>query len=220
MGNSPSYVEASPPLKVASSPTFGNYLTDGAGRALYIFTSDPADTSSCFGDCLVKWPIYAPMNFQASMMPGISSAMLGQTASGQLTFNHWPLYYYYLDVAAGDTNGQTVNAKWYLLRPDGHPIVTQPPATQTPVATPAASDENWKNEVDQQSFVEYYRWKKWRNYANSHDSDWQDRKAFQKWNGDYWYPNYDKISGAYGRWQKDYNPHDYHDWQMWQKWSN
>lgn len=224
MGGSHSYLDASAPLKVASSPVYGKYLTDNAGRALYIFTRDSTDTSVCSGDCLIKWPIYAPVNQQITGTPDISAALLGKVStSNQLTYNRWPLYYYYLDAAPNDTNGQTINAEWYLVRPDGHPIVTHHVASTAdsqPTNDLESLSSDWKKDVSQQSFAEYYRWKKWRNYADTHDHDWNDKKAFQRWNSDYWHPNYDKIYDSYRDWQNDYNPHHRYDWQSWQDWSN
>ncbi len=39
-----------------------------------------------------------------------------------MTYNHWPLYTYAGDSAAGQANGQNLNAnggKWYVISPSG-----------------------------------------------------------------------------------------------------
>jgi predicted lipoprotein with Yx(FWY)xxD motif len=245
MGNQQSFLAASSVLQVTQSPTYGAYLTDPSGRALYIYTQDPANTSTCSGDCLVKWPIYAPVNQQstsgmsnsnmisnrqptgntpaANMLDNQPSSiqpnLIGRVvANNQLTYNNWPLYYYYLDMASGDTKGQTVDANWYLIRPDGRPIVTQP---TTPTQTPAAVNDmsnNWKQAITYQSYVDYYRWKKWSKYADSHHEDRDDRKAYRRWYDDHWHANHDKIHRAYDDWCSDYNPHHRYDWDGWQAW--
>jgi predicted lipoprotein with Yx(FWY)xxD motif len=44
-------------VKVAHNPTYGTYLTDSQGRALYRFTRDTINTSSaCYGQCATNWP--------------------------------------------------------------------------------------------------------------------------------------------------------------------
>src|SRR5438309_2304117 len=58
---------ASATVKLASSATLGNYLTDGDGRTLYLYSKDfPATTgasataavSNCSAGCLTAWPVF------------------------------------------------------------------------------------------------------------------------------------------------------------------
>jgi predicted lipoprotein with Yx(FWY)xxD motif len=110
----------------------GKILADGQGRALYLFTADKSSTSTCTGACAAAWP---PVT--ASAMPmaggGVSQSMLGTTkrADGteQLTYNGHPLYYFSGDQAAGDTNGQGLNSKWYVVGADGNAIMAKAQAS-------------------------------------------------------------------------------------------
>jgi predicted lipoprotein with Yx(FWY)xxD motif len=103
----------------------GTYLTDSAGRTLYLFGPDTKTTSNCSGACATNWP---PLTTPGKVTAGAgvnASAIATITRSGglrQVTYNGHPLYYFIADKAAGDTNGQGVNAfggLWYLLTPSG-----------------------------------------------------------------------------------------------------
>ncbi|MCW2545622.1 MAG: hypothetical protein JWN96_82 [Mycobacterium sp.] len=106
------------------------YLTDGAGRALYLFEPDTKTTSNCNGACATNWP---PLISDGKVTAGSAlngSAITTITRSGgahQVTYNGHPLYYFVADKAAGDTNGQGVNAfggLWRLLTPSGQAITS------------------------------------------------------------------------------------------------
>jgi len=112
----------------ARSGALGTFLTDAAGKSLYMFASDTPTRSTCTGQCLTYWP-----PFDASRMPaagsGVTASSLGTITSAngpkQVTYNGHPLYYFLQDKAAGDTNGQgsdNFGAKWWLLTPAGDPI--------------------------------------------------------------------------------------------------
>jgi hypothetical protein len=56
--------------------------------------------------------------------------MLGLTGgpggSDVVTYNGWPLYTYVADVQPGTASGEGINLNggpWYLMRPDGSPLV-------------------------------------------------------------------------------------------------
>ncbi|ASY66802.1 putative lipoprotein (plasmid) [Sinorhizobium sojae CCBAU 05684] len=117
-------------VKVAESEQHGQYLTDGEGRALYLFTADTqgqADqkpTVSCSGECLQAWPpLYSEGAPQAG--DGADAAKLGTAEHAgkmMVTYNGWPLYYFAQDAAAGETKGQDVESfggEWYLVTPAG-----------------------------------------------------------------------------------------------------
>lgn len=121
-------------VKVAQSDDYGQYVTDGAGRALYMFSTDTqgqgdtmAQVSCTSDDCLAAWP---PLYTQATPQAGdnADSSLLGTIdfkGKKMVTYNGWPLYYFVKDAAAGQTNGQDVKGfggEWYLVAPDGKPI--------------------------------------------------------------------------------------------------
>ena len=108
----------------------GSFLADGSGRALYLFASDTASTSSCSGACATLWP---PLTAQGSVSAsgdasGTDVATITRPdGTKQVTYAGHPLYYFAGDSGAGQTNGQGVNefgAHWWLVAPSGQKITT------------------------------------------------------------------------------------------------
>jgi predicted lipoprotein with Yx(FWY)xxD motif len=112
-------------LAVSQQSDLGEFLTDGEGRTLYIFVKDLPDNSTCTDACAQTW---RPLTTGSAPVAGsgIDPTLVGviSRADGttQATYNHFPLYYYANDVAAGDVNGQGVNDAWYVLSPAGKKI--------------------------------------------------------------------------------------------------
>lgn len=116
-------------VKSATSAKLGTYLVDSAGYALYMLSSDPANTSTCTsGACTAVWP---PLTTSGTPTAGggVSNAELGTiTRSGggtQVTYNHHPLYTFTHDTAPGQTNGEGIKAfggTWTLVNLAGLPI--------------------------------------------------------------------------------------------------
>ncbi|HEX6277808.1 MAG TPA: hypothetical protein VFZ53_32420 [Polyangiaceae bacterium] len=109
-------------ITVVANGFVGNYLADGAGRALYVFGADrPGDceyepVSNCFADCALSWPIFDARSRRLG--PGLDDAAFGTIARSdgvrQTTYQGWPLYYYRKDAAPGDVFGQAVGKIWHL----------------------------------------------------------------------------------------------------------
>jgi predicted lipoprotein with Yx(FWY)xxD motif len=112
-------------LKVAAgSGAVTNYLTGADGKTLYIFKNDTADSgkSTCgAGPCLDNWPPAVVSSLDAVK---VDSAVTGKLAlitrddgKMQISYKGLPLYYFAGDKAAGDTNGQGLNGKWFAATP-------------------------------------------------------------------------------------------------------
>ena len=109
---------------------YGQYLTDAQGRALYMFTADAADSSSCYDACANAWPpLTVQQGQQPQVGPNVQEAMLGtierQNGETQVTYNGMPLYYYVKDQGSGQVQGQDVHGfdgEWYLVSPQGEQI--------------------------------------------------------------------------------------------------
>lgn len=114
-------------LKLGTSAALGNYLTDGSGRALYLYSKDfPAASgaaastavSNCSGGCLTAWPVFHAETIAPG--PGLRAADFGELTradgSKQTTFHGWPLYYFASDTQPGDTKGEGVGNVWFVLR--------------------------------------------------------------------------------------------------------
>jgi predicted lipoprotein with Yx(FWY)xxD motif len=114
-------------------------LVDGAGRTLYMFTSDLAGKDTIctpqgpYGaECPTIWP---PLTSTGTPHAGngINSALLSvykrRDGKRQVTYNHHPLYYFHGDPSTppgdkkpGDVRGEGFVSEWYVLAPNGTPI--------------------------------------------------------------------------------------------------
>lgn len=128
-------------VNVASSPTLGQYLTDGSGRALYWTTADSPGTSNVSGATLSIWPVFyvSSISVPSSLNLSDFSSITRSDGSLQTTYKDWPLYYYVNDTAPGDTKGQGILGKWSVVNPtaSGPVPVPTPIPTPTPTSTSA-----------------------------------------------------------------------------------
>ena len=107
-------------IKLAYNEKYGFYLVDSKGRTLYFFAKDYNGTSSCYGACAKKWPIFYVEN--PRIAPGLDPRDFGvitrKDGSKQLTYKGWPLYYFAGDKKPGDINGDGVKGVWFVAKPD------------------------------------------------------------------------------------------------------
>jgi len=92
-----------------------------AGFTVYVLSSDSFNNSTCTSTsgCTGVWPVLAPPDGTAPMPTGWSS-FVRSDGKTQLSYNGWPLYTYSGDSAAGQTNGNGINAfggVWSIARP-------------------------------------------------------------------------------------------------------
>jgi predicted lipoprotein with Yx(FWY)xxD motif len=110
---------------VTDQAEHGEILTDGEGRALYLFTKDVGGTSTCTGECATAWPPFT-VEGEPVAGEGVDQARLGtitrDDGTTQVTYNGHPLYYYAEDVNAGDVTGQGVGGVWFLVNPQGEQV--------------------------------------------------------------------------------------------------
>lgn len=108
--------------------SLGKILTSSNGMTLYIFTSDKPDETTCTDGCAQTWP---PLTVAQGVTPTAGAGVTGTLGvfqrpdgSYQVTINQMPLYYYSGDAQPGDTNGQGLLGKWYVVDPAGSPITS------------------------------------------------------------------------------------------------
>jgi predicted lipoprotein with Yx(FWY)xxD motif len=108
----------------------GSFLTNGAGRAVYLFLADSAGKSNCSGACAAAWPPVVATG-QPTAAGGAQSSDLGtitrSDGSKQVTYDGHPLYYFEGDTGPGMDKGQGIDgfgAKWWLVAPSGSSITT------------------------------------------------------------------------------------------------
>ena len=108
----------------------GSFLTNGAGRAIYLFMADSTGKSACDGACAAAWPPVIATGQPAATGGAQASDLSTITRSDvtkQVTYNGHPLYYFQGDTGPGTDKGQGLDnfgAKWWLVTPAGSSITT------------------------------------------------------------------------------------------------
>jgi predicted lipoprotein with Yx(FWY)xxD motif len=120
-------------LTVATKPGVGLYLTDDAGRAVYVLDDGTGAKIACTGTCLTE---FKPVAGNATAAPGakdLKADLIGVTTlpdgTVEVTYAGKPLYYANADQAAGQVSKQgtkTGNTTSYLVSPKGNKITTKP----------------------------------------------------------------------------------------------
>jgi predicted lipoprotein with Yx(FWY)xxD motif len=107
-------------LKTAKGSA-GIWLTDSAGRTLYLYTKDKGTTSDCYDACATKWP---PLTTTTSVtvtgqytVPSDLGSITRTDGTKQVTYGGHPLYYYKGDTAPHQIKGQGVGGTWFLIGP-------------------------------------------------------------------------------------------------------
>jgi predicted lipoprotein with Yx(FWY)xxD motif len=112
------------------SGSAGAFLTNAAGRALYLWVKDPMNKSVCSGACAGAWP---PVTATGAVTAsgGVNASDLGtitrSDGTKQVTYDGHPLYYFVGDSGPGTDSGQSSNsfgAKWWLVAPSGSAITS------------------------------------------------------------------------------------------------
>jgi predicted lipoprotein with Yx(FWY)xxD motif len=120
-------VLAKPAMVAGQSMTI---LVDAKGMTLYRWTTDSGANMgkiNCVGGCAAIWPPFAlpAATTTAVPGPGVTGALTTlanpEGKGTQVLYKGWPLYYYVKDLAPGDTTGQGVGGKWFVVPPDQAP---------------------------------------------------------------------------------------------------
>jgi predicted lipoprotein with Yx(FWY)xxD motif len=108
-------------VKTASNATLGTFLVNETGFSLYYFAKDaPGNgTSTCYDKCAQIWPPFYVEHVTVSpdLNPADFTTIERTDGTKQIAFKGWPLYYYHLDMKAGDVFGQGVNDVWFVVDP-------------------------------------------------------------------------------------------------------
>ncbi|GAB3442587.1 hypothetical protein GCM10027517_19860 [Phycicoccus ginsengisoli] len=104
---------------------FGTILVTSQKMTMYAFARDTKGHSNCTGSCATYWPPVPAADAPTHPVPGVTATFGAITRSDgtkQLTVDGYPMYTYAADRAAGDVNGQGVNASgglWWVVSPNG-----------------------------------------------------------------------------------------------------
>jgi len=110
------------------SGSAGAFLTDGSGRAVYLWTKDAMNSSSCSGACAGAWPpvtTTGAVTASGSVNKADLSTITRSGGAKQVVYDGHPLYYFSGDSGPGQVNGQGSDgfgAKWWLVDPAGTSI--------------------------------------------------------------------------------------------------
>jgi predicted lipoprotein with Yx(FWY)xxD motif len=108
----------------------GSFLTNSAGRAVYLFLADSTGKSACDGACAAAWPpvIAAGQPTAAGSAQATDLGTITRSdGTKQVTYDGHPLYYFSGDTGPGTDKGQGIDgfgAKWWLVAPTGSSITT------------------------------------------------------------------------------------------------
>jgi predicted lipoprotein with Yx(FWY)xxD motif len=122
---------ASGPTLLSSSVNskLGRIVTNNAGDALYAFTRDPRNRSTCTGSCARSWVPVLGGSVAAKRGAGLNSRLVGlirdSDGNRQATYDGHPLYRY-----AGDRSTRTAKGEgadqyggyWYVLSTSGNEV--------------------------------------------------------------------------------------------------
>jgi len=135
-------------IETASSSA-GTVLTNGSGRAVYLWAKDTGNTSNCNGACAGAWPPVTTTG-SATASGGAKASDLGTISrsdgSKQVTYDGHPLYYFSGDSGPGTASGQGSDgfgAKWWLVAPTGSDVTASVSSftagASAPTSAPASS---------------------------------------------------------------------------------
>ena len=114
-------------IKTASSGG-STFLTDGSGRAVYLWVKDTSGMSACTGACAGAWPPVTSTGTATASGTAKASDLGTITRSDgtkQVTYDGHALYYFSGDSGAGTATGQGSDgfgAKWWLVAPSGSDV--------------------------------------------------------------------------------------------------
>jgi len=110
---------SAPTINVHAS-RYGPIAFDGRGYALYAFTADKPNRSTCYGACAAAWPPYLVRRKPTgNRLLGVTRRRDGRL---QVTLAGRPLYYYVGDRRPGQILCQNVpefGGTWLVVRKDG-----------------------------------------------------------------------------------------------------
>ena len=109
-----------PTLRIEHSERFDGYLTDGFGRALYMFTADTPGRaeSACLDACADAWPPFHLI--VARLDAGLVSEDIGefhrQDGLWQTSYKGHPLYYRASEEQTIEVTGDGLDQRWFVAR--------------------------------------------------------------------------------------------------------
>ncbi len=139
-------------IDAAPVPGVGTVLVNGAGRTLYLLTSEKGGKVTCTASngCTTYWPpVTLPKGATAaSAGSGVNKSLLAtaRAPDGSLyvTYGGYPLYTYAADPGPGHAAGQGIRSfggTWYAVSTSGAPVTSgaKPSSSTSPASTSPGS---------------------------------------------------------------------------------
>ena len=122
------------------STSNGTVLANADGLTLYWFANDTSSQSNCNGACTSYWPpvLGTAVAAAGTSLPDGFGTIKRANGQTQATYDGHPLYTYAGDTAAGQVNGNGLNASgglWWAITPSGAELT----ASSAPVSAAASS---------------------------------------------------------------------------------
>lgn len=115
------FVAKPPTFAVQENEDFGEILVGPNGMSLYTFANDEPGVTNCYDRCAVAWPPLFVAEGEEPVAAGDVMAEIGvierDDGTYMVTYDGWPLYYWFRDIVPGDTTGHLVNDVWYIAVP-------------------------------------------------------------------------------------------------------
>ena len=130
------------------STALGTIVVGPNGKTLYGFTPDQtAGKPTCNADCAALWPpltVSGDFTVGTGLDKSVFKTVARDDGSQQLAIGQFPLYYYAPDAKPGDTTGQGLFGKWFVLGATGALIQAaggsaSPGASPSSAASPSSS---------------------------------------------------------------------------------
>jgi predicted lipoprotein with Yx(FWY)xxD motif len=125
--------QATPQVQLASNSKFGSILVNAQGMTLYTLSSETGGNILCTAKCAGFWPpLLVPAGTTSPTgAPGVAGTLgvVTRAEGTQVTLNGFPLYNFSGDKAAGDTNGEGLQAfggTWHVARNLAEPLAATP----------------------------------------------------------------------------------------------
>lgn len=143
-------------LSVRTLPNVGAVLVDAQGHTLYTFSPDRHSKVTCVSACAAVWPPLKLASGETATGPQLKVSLLGSDTDPEggsvVTYAGWPLYTYAADSAAGQDNGQAIEAnggRWYVIAPSGKVVTTS--SNSTPASSTSGSSASGSSEPERSS---------------------------------------------------------------------
>jgi len=112
-------------VDLSSNTSLGSFLVTSGGLTLYHNIYEDNGGYQCTGKCLSAWkPLLLPQGMSAPTAGKGVVDKLGTVdrpgVGEQVTYDSWPLYTFAGDSSAGNTNGEAIAKRWYVVAPQPH----------------------------------------------------------------------------------------------------